>query len=203
MNAAPSLDRTSVVVIGAWNPAIIQPDWLFRSKVVEVGSSEVTVEVNPRTRQYRYSLGDFRWTVDDNRLEILSQRFEDCGVFAARVLALLPHTPVDAVGTNFVFKYPIQIWPKNLTASIGGFTLDHQPENVKFEQFTWSGVKNLHRGRLQIAVTQKAESDVIVACNIHRNADSAAVASEFAGLWSQDHETVRESLRLAFDLPSE
>ena len=203
MMAHPIFDRTSIVVIGAWNPAIIQPEWLFRSKVVEIPPPEISVEVNPRTRQYRYMLGDFRWTIDDSRLEILSQKMQDCGVFAARVLALLPHTPVEAVGTNFVFKYPFQQWPDGLTVRIGQFNLNEQPDSVKFEQFTWSGVRSLERARLQISITQKKDSDVIVACNMHRNADSADAASAFAGSWSQDHDIVRESLKLAFDLPSQ
>jgi hypothetical protein len=200
MTARISLDRTSVLVVGAWNPAIVLPHWLLQSKVVEAASEQVMVDVNPRTRQYGFTLGDFRWLVDDNKLGVRALKSLDCGVFLARVLALLPHTPVDAVRTSFVYKCTAEQWPKHLKPGIGDLTLDAPAAKVKFEQYGWTGVKNIESGRMQISVTQQPKSDVVIACSLHRNVDNATAAAQFAGSWSRDLGIVLETLNAAFEI---
>ncbi len=109
------LQIPTLVVTGAWNPAIFQVGWILdhlfeveRGTKVQIAQVVRNTNDGPQTIYYYEQLGIH---VSDRRLEIfvnsegaeLAARAEG---MAARVFEVLPHTPVSAFGTNFVFIEP-------------------------------------------------------------------------------------------------
>ncbi|SRR6266568_302397 len=178
---------TSVVVRGAWNPAIISPSWLLQYKVVEGSPTNLRIMVTTGGNRVAFDFDKVKWTVDASRLEIKAQEFVDCGSYAARLLGLLPHTPIKAIGTTFTFMCPVGEWPQAELPNLGDIRLTPQPKYADLRQIQWSCVRALSETtRLQMSVTQLREKDVLVALNFHRNTTEASAAAEYAAGWSED-----------------
>ena len=184
--------HSTVVVLGAWNPAIIEPAWLHKHKVLdEEPPKELrwTVTLLPGAGGVRFETGGMTWLADAARLEIKGKDWRDCGVYAARVLGLLPHTPIHAVGTNFIFTCDIPEWPTEYLPRLSDLTLGEGNQPREFKQEQWSGVRELDdKTRMQVAVAARLNEGIMVSVNLHRNVRSAEDARVVAGGWSQDRD---------------
>jgi hypothetical protein len=138
-------DHCSVVVLGAWNPTIINPTWLLNNKVVEEEPKQVEVEVAyaPHEGGVRFELGGATWLADYGRLQIVAKDWKDCGAFADRVLALLQHTPTRAIATNFVFSASLDDWRGKPLPQLGEFHLGSEDKPADFQEVRWTGVREL------------------------------------------------------------
>ena len=195
---------SNVVVVGAWNPAIISPPWLSNNKVVEELPKELQVELGlkPSGRIIKFELGGVQWKVTEDKLEIHGKGQEkDCGVFAARVLLLLPHTPIGAIGSNFVFESTLEEWPDPVKPYLGKLRLGAEAGHSNFRQVQWSGAgQQDEHTRLSIVVAARLNQGVQVTVNFHRNVQSVTEAVSFAGLWAQDRDTAAETLKELFEV---
>jgi len=195
------LDLTSVVVLGAWNPAIINPAWLGRYKIVEEVPESLAMEFYTGGRRFRFSLGELDWRVDDSRLEIVSRDGRDCGSCAARILDLLPHTPIEAVGANFAFRCPREEWPADLLPRLGDVGPPGESEAGDLQQVEWVGTYALsEEGRLQVRVAARSADGIVAAFNVHRNVADAEQAAKVAGAWAKDRDIVLDQLKSLFGL---
>ena len=98
------------MIIGAWNPAIITPDWLrqqfpdlfpgdqFEAEFITTGALTIRFTIN--NVQINPSNGRLVLSCRTNDLKT----FESVAVIAQAIADKLPHTPVAAVGMNFVFQ---------------------------------------------------------------------------------------------------
>lgn len=104
------IQNSNLVIVGAWNPAIITPSWLRQQFPDLLPGDEVQAEfvVLPAVSM-RFKLNDIQIDPSNGRLT-LSAAIEDEGRFgllprlAYAISDRLPHTPVIAVGFNFVFR---------------------------------------------------------------------------------------------------
>jgi hypothetical protein len=104
------IQNSNLVIVGAWNPAIITPSWLRQQFPDLLPGDEVQAEfvVLPAVSM-RFKLNDIQIDPSNGRLT-LSAAIEDEGRFgllprlAHAISDRLPHTPVIAVGFNFVFR---------------------------------------------------------------------------------------------------
>ena len=104
-------DKTSLVVVGVWNPAILTPDWVARNVLGFAKGQEVPVELDMPLRPGQapvYSLAGITYTPSRDRLvfrlkDTAAESLRRAQEAVARTLALLPHTPVRAFGQNFGF----------------------------------------------------------------------------------------------------
>lgn len=106
---------SAIIVVGAFNPAIISPEWLRDQKLIGPSDVEV-IQEGGEERQFVMSRQvtaiETEWfvlQVDPQRLRlaskgVLSPPLKDLvvGIFTS-----LPHTPVTAVGMNFMAHYQL------------------------------------------------------------------------------------------------
>jgi hypothetical protein len=107
VNLSPDIFGSSIVAVGAFNPAIFSPDWLLSIGVIGAGDRDAAVKsanliVSQQVSSFETDW--FRLQVVDNQFSIhskvaLSHAFRD---LAHGILATVPHTPVTAIGLNFM-----------------------------------------------------------------------------------------------------
>jgi hypothetical protein len=106
--------ETSLVIAGAWNPAILAPTWVLQFGLNRPGSNEPVQVALPAgtvgiTDYPRFTFPDFAYIVRPETLVLIPPdcspeaigRMEEA---AASMLENLPHTPVNGVGHNFEFR---------------------------------------------------------------------------------------------------
>lgn len=109
---------SSIVVVGDFNPAIFSPDWLERNKLIGEGDAATAREGSQGketviTRQIAtYETEWFTLQVLEGRFTltskgVLSPAFKDLGV---GIFQLVSHTPVRALGLNFVGHFKFDSW---------------------------------------------------------------------------------------------
>jgi len=101
----------NLVIIGAWNTLLISPQWL--NNYVFDGELEdkidVKLEINGNNVISRvYDLPDFKLEVSPSRLcfilrQLNDQHFNILHEKVLRILNTLQHTPLQAIGVNYVF----------------------------------------------------------------------------------------------------
>lgn len=104
----PNPEGWNIVVVGAWNVAIFNPQWLgkhiFQSKEVQIQFALQVGQGSPR-----FLADQIVVTPSRGRVLFSPTVLEDAALLkieqaATRTLELLTHTPVNAVGINFSFK---------------------------------------------------------------------------------------------------
>lgn len=105
--------ETSLVIAGAWNVAILTPDWVLKYGLQKKGEERVQIffPAGPGTvfEFPRYALEDFSFVVRPEALilsppELAPPKLKIVEDAAARMLDVLKHTPVTGVGHNFQFR---------------------------------------------------------------------------------------------------
>lgn len=105
-------EQTSLVLVGIWNPAILNPEWLIRNALGVPAGTEVSVEMlvaATPSLPTQYAMQGLRFTPTRDRLTIHAVDAVTDAVLvrmqsvALQILQLLPHTPVRACGQNFTF----------------------------------------------------------------------------------------------------
>jgi hypothetical protein len=169
--------ETSLVVAGAWNPAILTPAWVLRHGLGRDQNEAEQVQVFLPAGQGlifdfpRYSLAEFTFIV---RPEVLimnptGQAVEDLARLedvAAAMLDVLRHTPVNGIGHNFEYRdaNPMQEALQVFTDA-GRDVGDHMPDG-------WSPSQTV-----LISGFRKDNASVVV--NVQRTFDAGALAIKF------------------------
>jgi len=97
---------TNILAIGNWNTKIFTPEWV-KNKVFELPPEEkMFIQVNHDELRFGYEYNDVFIIADDNTLEFVIKNGSDetielATIFLLKILNLLPHTPLRAIGFNF------------------------------------------------------------------------------------------------------
>lgn len=199
---AIEVDHTSIVMVGMWNPGIINPQWLQQHEIVKRVPTGTALGFQPLGRTIRFELEGMAWEVSDSRLAIRCESIrKSCGTYAAKVLELLSHTPMEAIGTNFVFT--VKGLPSVHVPRGGNISLPGQARSVPFSQVSWQGVADLDKDTVLNLTVTKAPGGVVLALNFHRNCSNATEARKFTRRWHKDRSTALTILhdRFGVDLP--
>lgn len=110
--------ETSLVIAGAWNPAILSPQWVLQhclnrpldgtnriQYLVPAGIGGMVVDFP------RYGLDGFHYTVRNDAVIFVPEAFDEAHLnqiedVATKGLELLGHTPITGIGHNFEFQDP-------------------------------------------------------------------------------------------------
>ncbi len=110
-------NSSSLVILGGWNPNIINPHWIDKNLLGPVDPNNpnrenVIVDVPmTATSSLRYapieiSFKDIKIVFTDNKLEfslVKGDNFSLLEEYALKICDCLPYTPVTSYGVNFVF----------------------------------------------------------------------------------------------------
>jgi len=106
-----NLQRPLLVITGAWNPAVFQVPWmavnLFGKKRGDtVSVTHIQLQDRPDLLTY---FGDIGIGVSQRRIDLFANNFDDNTKRAlegtcVKLIELLPHTPMDGFGANFIFE---------------------------------------------------------------------------------------------------
>lgn len=161
-----TLELAQTVAIGAFNPYVITPDWLVKYGICL--KDDLNVRLVAIGEGAAFQFGPVEWQVDNRRLSVSSaQRDADCGGMVSRVLSLLPHTPVQAVGHNFHFTAAKDEYGRRPAPMLG---LKALADFEDAEQVRWVGM--FRHGDARIEVTLAYEADAVaILLNHNRNMD--------------------------------
>ena len=98
----------NIVVVGSWNKAILTPEWVKENLLNEYDSFEVAYPVNG-LGSLKYITPDFSFMVVDGRLQFELERYDSDSMkalsrTARKVFRLLGHTPITAMGVNYLYR---------------------------------------------------------------------------------------------------
>lgn len=104
------LKDATCVIVGSWNLAILNPDWLSNTLFELPEGTEIPVEVSvgPFT-VFKANIKDLFIVPKPNKLVVNPAReddklFELADQMVLKLYDLLPYTPVEAIGHNFTYE---------------------------------------------------------------------------------------------------
>lgn len=111
----PEILTSVIIAIGDFNPAILSPDWLEGNNLIGKGDAETVregIQSNSLIVTHQVTTFETKWfalQVLENRFTLtskdaLSPAFKD---LATGIFQLLLHTPVTAVGLNFLAHFKL------------------------------------------------------------------------------------------------
>jgi hypothetical protein len=97
---------SSIVAVGAFNPAIFSPDWLERNRLIgpdDAGNARKAPSLIVSQQVTVFETEWFAFQVLENQFSltskgVLTPAFKD---LAVGILSLVPHTPITAIGLNY------------------------------------------------------------------------------------------------------
>jgi len=103
-------EQCNFIIIGAWNPAIIQPGWLKSQFPTIIKGDKFGVEliIGP-IATFRFEVNNVLVSPNHDRLiftprEVNKGLLDFISKISFSIFEKLPHTPVFAAGCNFVYK---------------------------------------------------------------------------------------------------
>jgi hypothetical protein len=200
------LEVAQAVAIGGFSPTIITPDWLVEQGVCKSGAAGSDFAYRPdRPEGDAFYADGFEWEVDFSRLCVsASGEGSDCGAKLARVLEILPHTPVEAIGHNFHFVCPVSEWKTDAVPMLGRRALKDFDRAL---QVRWDGRFEKPDGWVEVTLihSDAALGDyVVVLFNHHHTVtgastkDRAAAALVAATAFTRDAQQTKEMILQLF-----
>lgn len=184
----PLKDTFTVVLAGLWNTQIFHARWLAKNVFQEEG---VTLEVPtvPGLPQ-RFGGSDVTLVPGPSRVTVLPGRFQQDSLthaegIAHRVVELLPHTPLQAIGYNFGFaveEADTSLLRRFRDPDLGAYT------DAGFVSVRYSVVRSLERDGTTLNLSaQVAEGRLEFHFNYHsdiENAEDALAAMPPGRFWN-------------------
>ena len=182
MQFVVTLDSANIVFIGHFNPFLISPEWLSKEGIWAPKELQLVLG-GLKEDSVRFQGNGVEWLLSYNRM-MISSATTDCGVLATEILKKLPHTPVAATGSNFVFQDPDMSTGHPIFSKARAMFPD-VCDSPKL--FKWSVV--MHEGDVRVEVTFICgEQGASFSVNRHRKTESTELAMEAVSRFAADEE---------------
>ncbi len=187
--------EANVVVLGAWNPRIITPEWLMKQNIVPAEPNKgFGIGIGGGGRfEFRFGLAGFSWLVDHDRLVLSGDKGESPTAYVRQVMQRLSHTPVHALGFNFKYRQETnQGWHPILTANglIETFQATQSVLKVGWD-CSLESASEFGKVNVNVKALQQGGSFEVY-FNFHRPVGDAERAIKALELFENDRATSRE-----------
>lgn len=185
-------DQTTLVLAGAWNPAILNPSWIGRHVLkLPQGNAfqvEMLMPVQGQAGPTRLSFEGISVTPAQEAIIFHINPEDDAMVaktfdVAKRILELLPHTPVSAMGVNFAYQVdPMKgKLPKTVewVDGVGDLLTDELEANILSRQ--WQVGISAMNHMINVAYRSDAQGGKISVNHHYEVEGSAAKAATYLG----------------------
>jgi hypothetical protein len=165
------LKTANIVIVGAFNPAIISPPWLAQQGIGESKFLTQTVDfefLGQPGGACIFQHDDCEWTVSSDRLILKPSTAASPVGKIRRLLEKLPHTPVGSIGFNYLFECVASEW-------VGGVPTigERAPNDLTFGgpsiQRVWISTSRRSESLLTVTLSLN-DSLASVSINVHRDA---------------------------------
>lgn len=184
MNLVP--EKLTIVVAGAFNPAILVPPWVGRYGLgyppQQTFQVEMLAPVAGIGGMPRYSFDGISYSPNFQSVTFYLAGLDTPGCqrvvdAVARMLRELPHTPVSGIGFNFAFNVaePDEALLQLLSSHAG--MIEAFPGGGEVVSRSWSNVV-AWQGALVTVQCQRDNAGVLIDANFHHNTTSAVGAAE-------------------------
>jgi hypothetical protein len=159
-------ENSSSVLNGSFNIYIFQPAWLITNNLVN--PSELAIHYDMNRPGCRLSIGEksCEWTIRPDRLTILANTAAtDCGSLTGKIIELLPHTPLFAIGNNIQFKSSIadiDVLSRRLFGEAGS-----DIDGYELKQSTWHRSLSIKDRIINIQMSSNLD-EATLSVNVHR-----------------------------------
>lgn len=103
------ISSINIICLGNWNKKIFTPAWVA-SNLFELKENKIEVVFNPNELDMGFKMKDISLFPKDTTVEIKLEEINDetkilSGHLLNKLLNLLPHTPIHAIGVNIRYKF--------------------------------------------------------------------------------------------------
>lgn len=181
-----TLQSLDVVVAGRFNPHIITPEWLKKVQICQASAEvEMSFEVGSDGPAFAFEVDSLKWQVSNARLRIsTASPNRNPARQAAKVLQVLLHTPIAAIGHNCTYRCDREKW-QGRTPALGDTGWDELGIYGAPQGTTWSCSLELAGAVLNLKLEQTQYS-VEVSTNLHRNVSEVEQVIEAADGFEDD-----------------
>lgn len=213
---------SSVVAVGAFNPAIFSPDWLERNKLIGKGDAEEATKSPALIISHQATVFETEWfafQVLENQFSLTSKGALTPAIrdLAVGILSLVPHTPITALGLNFLahFRFsteaeyhkigdvlaPKTIWdglyPERSSSGLADLSIRIQDAE------RGSSPRSGNEKRISVQPSGKVKFGVFMSLNDHREirdaGDGVSPAEQAASIVDSDWQTSCDDAVRVFD----
>jgi hypothetical protein len=186
-----------IVLIGDFNPVIIQPFWLLAKRLIkEEEANNATVEVI-HNELVKFQIDWFMVQITRDRFEIRTNQepyFEPLRDLAISIFEILRETPIRALGLNHIRHYILEQKEYrelgNTLAPFDNWAIFKRPELLTLEMLEKDDKGNYVRVRVQPSDTIKQSFSLMVNVNDHISVSedgirkaSGSVGQVLSGRW--------------------
>jgi hypothetical protein len=201
----PVPNEWSITLAGLWNPGIFSYKWLGEH-VFERTEIKIEYPTMPGV-PVRYSANSVFIVPSGERVILAPTAWRDeplktCEDCARKILALLPHTPVMAVGVNLAFREPA---PDQATLALLSCPVLAAAERKDFPHTAFFAQVSVPQGPFLMNVTMRPTHEAIdFAFNFHADVPNATFGEQILeGQFLRSRNTATQFLLNVFDLSVE
>lgn len=208
------INRSTIVFVGQFNPSIFHPTWFEKHKILPIQDTQWALGENAQKKEIQAEEGKIVITdrppllvqhdvarVDFKSLQLFAQqnrvdfvatdkaKFSMLREVVTKTFTLLNHTPIKAVGINFMGDIQFQVQAENILKGIFGgkqdFFEENFGENYQLGGTIVSSEENV-RFSLKLARSEESEEAIHFDANFHRTITSEQ-AQEAIDIINENH----------------
>lgn len=105
----PTKGSFNIVIAGAWNPSIFNPNWLVKNILPQGEEAQIAYPIHDISLPFQVSLPNVKLYPSTIRLEVKANNetldgMNSINSTSKKILELLAHTPANGIGFNYGFE---------------------------------------------------------------------------------------------------